>query len=110
MPRKKNSDNPDKKAKVNKELEGLDIKVNSLGEIITNYNIDVINEFLNKTVDDKKLRDRDNDSEKDSYSSVMLSILKEPNIEMYLFILYRFFDTSMNLYLMRIPFNISQMS
>lgn len=40
----------------------------------------------------------------------MLSILKEPNIEMYLFILYRFFDTSMNLYLMRIPFNISQMS
>jgi hypothetical protein len=66
MPRKKNSDNTDKKAKVNKELEGLDIKVNSLGEIITNYNIDVINEFLNKTVDDKKLRDRDNDSEKDS--------------------------------------------
>jgi hypothetical protein len=30
-----------------------------LGEIITNYDINKINEFLNKNVDDKKLRDRD---------------------------------------------------
>ncbi|MBC7451175.1 MAG: hypothetical protein H7259_06770 [Cytophagales bacterium] len=66
MPRKKASDKEDKKPKVNKELEGLDIRVNSLGEIITNYDVDKINEFLNKTVDDKKLRDRDEDSDKES--------------------------------------------
>lgn len=66
MPRKKNSDKEEKKPKVNKELDGLDIKVNSLGEIITNYNIDKINEFLNKTVDDKKLRDREEDQDKNS--------------------------------------------
>jgi len=67
MPRKKASaKGEDKKPKVNKELDGLDIKVNSLGEIITNYNIDTINEFLNKNVDDKKLKDRGDDSVKDS--------------------------------------------
>ena len=45
--------------KVNPELEGFDIKIDSFGEIKTNYNIDKINEFLNRNVDDKKLRDRD---------------------------------------------------
>ena len=49
----------DNKPKVNKDLEGFDIQVNSFGEIITNYDINKINEFLNKNVDDKKLRDRD---------------------------------------------------
>ncbi|QHT68640.1 hypothetical protein GXP67_19320 [Rhodocytophaga rosea] len=47
------------KPKVNKELEGFDIQVNSFGEIITNFDINKINEFLNRNVDDKKLRDRD---------------------------------------------------
>lgn len=47
------------KPKVNPELRGFDIQVNSFGEIITNYNVDKINDFLNKHVDDKKLRDRD---------------------------------------------------
>jgi hypothetical protein len=49
---------------VNPELKGFDIKVNSFGEIVTNYDIDKINEFLNKNVDDKKLRNRD-EGEKD---------------------------------------------
>jgi hypothetical protein len=49
----------DSKPKVNKDLEGFDIQVNSFGEIITNYDINKINDFLNKNVDDKKLRDRD---------------------------------------------------
>ncbi len=49
----------DSKPKVNKALEGFDIQVNSFGEIITNYDINKINDFLNKNVDDKKLRDRD---------------------------------------------------
>ncbi len=49
----------DKKPKVNKELEGFDIKIDSFGEIKSNIDIDKINKFLNKTVDDKKLRDRE---------------------------------------------------
>ena len=48
---------------VNPELKGFDIKVNSFGEIVTNYDIDKINEFLNKNVDDKKLRNRGEDDE-----------------------------------------------
>lgn len=48
---------------VNPELQGFDIKVNSFGEIVTNYDIDKINEFLNKNVDDKKLRNRDEHEE-----------------------------------------------
>ncbi|ELR69961.1 hypothetical protein C900_04484 [Fulvivirga imtechensis AK7] len=47
------------KPKVNPELEGFDIKINSFGEIQTNFNIDKINEFLNKNVEDKKLAERE---------------------------------------------------
>lgn len=47
------------KPKVHKDLEGFDIKINSFGEIVTSFDMDKINEFLNKNVDDKKLRDRD---------------------------------------------------
>ena len=60
------------KPKVNKELEGFDIEIDAFGEIKTNYDINKINEFLNRNVDDKKLRGRkdqpekDEDSEKDS--------------------------------------------
>ncbi|EAY29999.1 hypothetical protein M23134_05332 [Microscilla marina ATCC 23134] len=44
-----------KKNKVNPELEGLNVEVDTFGEIKFNYNIDKINEFLDKNVDDKKL-------------------------------------------------------
>ena len=55
MPKKKpNKDKPE----VHKDLEGLDIKINEFGEIVTNYKIDKINEFLNENVEDKKLVDR----------------------------------------------------
>ena len=47
------------KPKVNPELDGFDIKIDSFGEIKTNYDVDKINKFLNRHVDDKKLRDRD---------------------------------------------------
>ena len=46
------------KPEVHKDLEGLDIKINEFGEIITNYKVDVINEFLDENVEDKKLVDR----------------------------------------------------
>jgi hypothetical protein len=42
---------------VHEELEGFDIKVNEFGEMVSNYNIDKLNEFLNKSVQDKKLQD-----------------------------------------------------
>ncbi len=45
--------------KVHKELEGFDIEINSFGEIKTSFDIDKLNEFLNKHNDDKKLRGRD---------------------------------------------------
>lgn len=55
----KKKQNQKETPKVNPELEGFDIRIDPFGEIKTNYNIDKINEFLNKNVDDKKLRDRD---------------------------------------------------
>ena len=47
------------KPRVHKELEGFNIEINSFGEIVTSFEIDKINQFLNRTVDDKKLRHRD---------------------------------------------------
>ncbi|REE05838.1 hypothetical protein [Marinoscillum furvescens] len=55
----KASENKPEKPKVNKELEGFDIKINSFGEISSTVDIDKINLFLNRNVDDKKLRDRE---------------------------------------------------
>lgn len=46
------------KPKVNKDLEGFEIKINTFGEINTTFDLDKINDFLNRNVDDKKLRDR----------------------------------------------------
>lgn len=55
MAKKKTQDKP----KVAKELDGLELNIDSFGEIHKTLPIDKINEFLNKKVDDKKLRDRD---------------------------------------------------
>lgn len=49
----------DEKPKVAKELDGLELNIDSFGEIQKSLPIDKINEFLNRKVDDKKLRDRD---------------------------------------------------
>ncbi|MPR33288.1 hypothetical protein [Salmonirosea aquatica] len=49
----------EEKPRVHKDLEGFDIKINSFGEITTSFDMDRVNEFLNKNVDDKKLRDRE---------------------------------------------------
>lgn len=59
MAKQKGKNPAEDKPKVNKELEGFDIKIDSFGEIQSSLPIDKINEFLNKNVDDKKLRDRD---------------------------------------------------
>jgi hypothetical protein len=54
----------DENPKVNPDLEGFKMRINSFGEISSSFPIDKINEFLNKNVDDKKLRDRDDLDEK----------------------------------------------
>ena len=60
MSKKKNTPKPvPEKPRVHKDLEGFDITINSFGEIKTSFDIDKINAFLNKNVDDKKLRDRE---------------------------------------------------
>lgn len=58
MAKKKTNPDENEKPRVHKELEGFDIQINSFGEITTSFDIDRINQFLNKTVDDKKLRHR----------------------------------------------------
>lgn len=59
MAKKKIEDKPNTdKPRVHKDLNGFDIKINSFGEIQMSYDIEKINQFLNKTVDDKKLRNR----------------------------------------------------
>ena len=55
---KKVATDPNKKARVHKELEGFEIGVNPLGEITSNYSIEQINQFLGRHVRDKKLVDR----------------------------------------------------
>lgn len=54
--KKKKTEKKRNKPRVNKELEGFDIEIDAFGEIKTNYDINKINEFLNREVDDKKLK------------------------------------------------------
>jgi len=45
-------------AKVNPELEGLDIRINSFGELVSNVSLDQLNSFLDKNVIDRKLEEK----------------------------------------------------
>ena len=58
---KKGKSSPKKKEKpkVHKDLDGFEMSIDQFGEIKSNMNIEKINEFLNKNVDDKKLAERD---------------------------------------------------
>ena len=48
-----------KKPRVHKDLQGFEVSINQFGELNSNMNIEKINEFLDKNVDDKKLAERD---------------------------------------------------
>ncbi|MDW3212208.1 MAG: hypothetical protein R8N23_20225 [Reichenbachiella sp.] len=48
-----------KTPKVNPKLEGFEVNINSFGEIKSSLKIDELNQFLNKNVEDKKLKDRE---------------------------------------------------
>lgn len=56
MPKKKPQDG---KPQVHEDLEGFEIKVNEFGQITSNRNPEELNAFLNKNVEDKKLKDRE---------------------------------------------------
>lgn len=47
------------KPRVHKELEGFEISIDTFGELKSNLDIEKINEFLDRNVDDKKLAGRD---------------------------------------------------
>jgi hypothetical protein len=51
------------KPEVHKDLKGFEIKINEFGEIISNLEVEKLNEFLNEKVDDKKLREQKEEEE-----------------------------------------------
>lgn len=58
----KKSDKPSKKQgkpRVHKDLSGLEISINQFGEIKSNMDIEKVNTFLDKNVEDKKLTERE---------------------------------------------------
>lgn len=60
MPKK--SDKPSKKQgkpRVHRDLTGLEISINQFGEIKSNMDIEKVNQFLDKNVEDKKLVERE---------------------------------------------------
>ena len=61
MPKKKPIEG---KPEVHKDLEGLDFKINTFGEIKSSMDLDKLNAFLNENVDDKKLMEKDQKKKK----------------------------------------------
>ena len=53
--KKKKEEDP----RVHEELKGFKMEINSFGEISSNLPIEAINAFLNKNVEDKKLKERE---------------------------------------------------
>ncbi len=62
MPKKKSRKG---KPEVHKELEGFDIRINEFGEIITSFQVDKINAFLDENVQDKKLKAAEDQAEEE---------------------------------------------
>lgn len=62
MPKKMKQDG---EPEVHEELQGFDIKINELGEIKGNFDIDELNAFLNREVEDKKLKHLSANSEEE---------------------------------------------
>ncbi len=58
----KKEDKPSKKQgkpRVHKELSGFEVSIDQFGELKSNLNIEEINSFLDKNVDDKKLLEKE---------------------------------------------------
>ncbi len=65
MPRKKKNIEPPPSGRppFHESLRGFDIRVNSFGEMESTFDIERLNDFLNKEVHDKKLDNPVNDEE-----------------------------------------------
>ena len=48
---------------VHEDLEGFELTINEFGEIKSNTDVEKLNEFLNKNVEDKKFKERDDEEE-----------------------------------------------
>ncbi len=57
--KKGKNDKAKKKPQVHEDLEGFEIKIDEFGQIKSTMNRDKLNDFLNKNVEDKKFKDRD---------------------------------------------------
>jgi hypothetical protein len=64
IPAKKDPPKAGPKAKVHQELSGFEVKVNEFGEIRSNMDIEKINEFLDRNVEDKKLIEKEETEKK----------------------------------------------
>jgi hypothetical protein len=54
MPRKKKKEGD---PEVHDDLKGFDIRINEFGEIISTFDVEKLNTFLNENTEDKKLSD-----------------------------------------------------
>lgn len=60
--------------KVHKDLEGLDLRINAFGEIISNIDVNKINSFLLENVPDKKLINRYDDLYQQEFKALGLGV------------------------------------
>lgn len=60
MPRKKKKEGD---PEVHSELKGFDIRINEFGEIISTFDVEKLNTFLNENTEDKKLSDAKTEEE-----------------------------------------------
>jgi len=51
---------------VHEDLKGFDIKINTFGELHSNYEVDKLNDFLNDKIEDKKINESGASEDKDS--------------------------------------------
>jgi len=49
-------DKKDKRREIHEDLDGFNVKIDPFGQIESNFDIDKVNEFLNKDTDDKKVK------------------------------------------------------
>ncbi len=53
------SDQPKEKPEIQKEVKGLELKINEFGEVVSNVPTEKLNEFLDDNLEDRKLKDRE---------------------------------------------------
>lgn len=64
--KKKPAEDPEKKKPaVHRELKGFNIRINEFGEIISSFEVEKLNEFLDEKVEDKKLSTQKEDEEEE---------------------------------------------